>query len=304
MIKNKRIFGFIVVLLTLGIFAIGWTMVSYFYGDMIINDNIHDTTKDYDDITQNNGINEDNNLEIINIEGKNFEFTLKEIRVKKGDKVRIDFTSTQGFHDWVVDEFNAKTKQINTGNNSSVEFVADKTGTFEYYCSVGNHRVQGMVGKLIVEETPQTDNMMKNEDKEMDDNTMENENQVKDNYQGMILAGNQAPLIDFNKEDYEKALKSEKLVFLYFYANWCPTCKKEVAEGLNPAFNELSTDQVVGFRVNYKDDETDTYEKELAREFGVAYQHTKIFIKNGERLLKTPSTWNKDKYITEINKVI
>lgn len=85
------------------------------------------------------------------ISGKPFEFSVKEIRVKQGDKVRIDFTSTQGLHDWVVDEFNAKTKQLTAGQSESVTFKADKTGTFEYYCSVGNHRQMGMVGKLIVE---------------------------------------------------------------------------------------------------------------------------------------------------------
>ncbi len=54
-------------------------------------------------------------------------------------------------HDWVVDEFDAKIAQVAAGKTTSVEFVADKTGTFEYYCSVGKHRQNGMVGKLIVE---------------------------------------------------------------------------------------------------------------------------------------------------------
>ena len=89
--------------------------------------------------------------------GMNYKFiseTGKEaptLRVKAGQKVRIDFTSTEGFHDWVVDEFNARTEQVSAGNSTSVEFTPDKPGTYEYYCSVGNHRAQGMVGKLIVE---------------------------------------------------------------------------------------------------------------------------------------------------------
>lgn len=87
----------------------------------------------------------------IEISGKNFEFSKSEIRVKKGDTVKIVFSSTGGLHDWVVDEFNAKTDQVNTGSTAEVEFVADKAGTFEYYCSVGNHRAMGMVGNLIVE---------------------------------------------------------------------------------------------------------------------------------------------------------
>jgi nitrite reductase (NO-forming) len=40
---------------------------------------------------------------------------------------------------------------VNGGETTSVEFVADKTGTFEYYCSVGAHRAMGMTGSLVVE---------------------------------------------------------------------------------------------------------------------------------------------------------
>jgi cytochrome c oxidase subunit II len=94
---------------------------------------------------------DDQNVKVFEVSGKPFEFSVKEIKVKKGDKVRINFTSTQGMHDWVVDEFNAKTKVIQAGQSDSVEFLADKTGTFEYYCSMPTHRQQGMVGKLIVE---------------------------------------------------------------------------------------------------------------------------------------------------------
>lgn len=85
------------------------------------------------------------------VDANNFSFSIKEIKVKKGDTVKILFNNTLGFHDWVLDEFNAKTPQLEAGKSATVEFVADKTGTFEYYCSVGKHRQNGMVGKLIVE---------------------------------------------------------------------------------------------------------------------------------------------------------
>lgn len=88
---------------------------------------------------------------VFNVTGKNFEFSVKEMKVKKGDTVTVNFESTGGFHDWVVDEFKAATKQVNPGTKTSVTFVADKAGTFEYYCSVGKHRASGMVGTLIVE---------------------------------------------------------------------------------------------------------------------------------------------------------
>lgn len=87
----------------------------------------------------------------IEISGTNYAFDVEEIKVKKGDTVNIVFKNNEGFHDWVIDEFDAQTKQITQGQTTEVSFVADTTGTFEYYCSVGNHRAQGMVGTLIVE---------------------------------------------------------------------------------------------------------------------------------------------------------
>lgn len=88
---------------------------------------------------------------IFNITGRNFSFSTSEIRVKKGDQVTINFESTDGFHDWVVQEFGAVTARVNTGGKTSVTFTADKSGTFEYYCSVSAHRAAGMKGQLIVE---------------------------------------------------------------------------------------------------------------------------------------------------------
>lgn len=87
----------------------------------------------------------------IKVEGSPFKFVPAQIRVKKGDTVKVTFVNKEGFHDFVIDEFDAKTAQLQAGGQETIEFVADKVGTFEYYCSVGNHRTQGMVGKLIVE---------------------------------------------------------------------------------------------------------------------------------------------------------
>jgi len=84
--------------------------------------------------------------------GKDFEFSQTEIRVQKGDTVTINFESTDGFHDFVVDGFEAATEQVNPGTPTSVTFVAGEAGEFEFYCSVGKHRELGMVGTLIVEE--------------------------------------------------------------------------------------------------------------------------------------------------------
>src|SRR3989338_639203 len=90
-------------------------------------------------------------VKIFNITGRSFAFSTNEIRVKKGDPVKINFESTGGFHDWSLDGYNVKTQQVNPGTPASVEFTADKAGTFEFFCSVGSHRSMGMTGKFIVE---------------------------------------------------------------------------------------------------------------------------------------------------------
>ncbi len=92
----------------------------------------------------------DSTVKEFTVEGKNFAFSPATIEVNKGDKVKIIFKNTGGMHDWVIDELNVKAKQIKSDEQETIEFTASEAGTFEYYCSVGNHRAMGMVGKLIV----------------------------------------------------------------------------------------------------------------------------------------------------------
>jgi len=122
-------------------------------------------------------------------------------------------------------------------------------------------------------------------------------------YTSQVLAGDVSKVLDFDYTDYLRATGSGKTVVLYFYADWCPICQREVAGSFYPAFESLDDEDLVGFRVNFNDGNTDSYEKELAKEFGVAYQHTKVIVRDGERLLKSPEEWDKDRYLSEINKL-
>lgn len=63
---------------------------------------------------------------------------------------------------------------------------------------------------------------------------------------------------------------------LFFYANWCPTCRPA---DVNIRANEdkLPEDLTV-VRVNYNDTDTDLAEKALAQKYGVTYQHTFVQI--------------------------
>lgn len=84
------------------------------------------------------------------VEGGNYYFTPSQITVNKGDKVKIIFKNSGGHHDFVIDEFKVATDRIDDGQTATVEFTADKSGAFQYYCSVGNHRSMGMQGTLTV----------------------------------------------------------------------------------------------------------------------------------------------------------
>ena len=76
-------------------------------------------------------------------------FDTDTITVKKGDTVQITFTGDNE-HTLAIDEFDVETFIENSP--TTVTFVADKVGTFTFYCGVGFHALLGMQGKLIVEE--------------------------------------------------------------------------------------------------------------------------------------------------------
>ncbi len=85
------------------------------------------------------------------MESKKAVFTLGEMVVEKGDKVRVNVRNTFGKHDFTIDEFNVsvETPQDKT---AAIEFTADKAGEFIYYCAKPNHRAMGQWGILRVTE--------------------------------------------------------------------------------------------------------------------------------------------------------
>jgi plastocyanin len=85
------------------------------------------------------------------VDGSNYQFSPTTLTVNKGDNVKIIFKDDDGMHNLAIEGYNVTTSTIKAGSDSSVSFVADKTGNFTYYCSVGNHREKGMVGTLTVQ---------------------------------------------------------------------------------------------------------------------------------------------------------
>jgi thiol-disulfide isomerase/thioredoxin len=74
---------------------------------------------------------------------------------------------------------------------------------------------------------------------------------------------------------------------LFFFANWCPTCKA-ADESLAQNASKIP-DNIVIIKINYNDSETDDAERELAKKYGITYQHTFVQIdENGNEIMK----WN------------
>ncbi len=129
------------------------------------------------------------------------------------------------------------------------------------------------------------------------------EESTKTGYAGKAISGKSSLYLEFQQADYEKALADGKIIFLDFYANWCPICRAE-APNIESGFNELNQPNVVGFRVNFNDSDTDDNEKALAKKFSIPYQHTKVILKNGQEVFRSQDAWEKDTFLMEIDKVV
>jgi len=91
------------------------------------------------------------NVKEFTVDAASFSFSPSTMEVNLGDTVKITVRNLKGTHDLNLDEFTGATTDIlDTGGEQTITFIADKVGAFEYYCSVGNHRAQGMVGTLTV----------------------------------------------------------------------------------------------------------------------------------------------------------
>ena len=93
----------------------------------------------------------ENNVREINITAKQWAFEPNIIRVNKGDKVILHINSLDVKHGFALPDFKIA-REINPGMELTIEFVADKTGSFDFFCNVACGRGHGsMEGVLIVE---------------------------------------------------------------------------------------------------------------------------------------------------------
>jgi plastocyanin len=90
-------------------------------------------------------------VKIFTVEGGDFFFNITSISVNKGDTVRIILRNVGTWtHNFGVKGYGVRSGTIVPVFSDTLEFIADKSGTFEINCSVGYHRGSGMRAELIV----------------------------------------------------------------------------------------------------------------------------------------------------------
>ena len=92
------------------------------------------------------------NEQVIQITAKRFEYSPKEITVKKGVPVVLEFTSLDRLHGFNCPGLKIRT-DIHPGKVNPLRFVPDKAGTFPFHCDnfCGSGH-EGMKGTIVVTE--------------------------------------------------------------------------------------------------------------------------------------------------------
>ena len=87
----------------------------------------------------------------IKMTAKKYEFNPNTIRVKKGDRVRLVITALDRVHGFKIEALKID-QRLPKGEAVTVDFIADRSGTFPFQCSqVCGLAHKKMKGELIIE---------------------------------------------------------------------------------------------------------------------------------------------------------
>jgi cytochrome c oxidase subunit 2 len=90
--------------------------------------------------------------QVIKVSVKKFEYSVKEITVKKGMPVVIELTSEDRQHGFSLPAFGVR-GDVNPGEVTRLSFTPDKTGSFAYLCDIFcGEGHEDVIGTLIVTE--------------------------------------------------------------------------------------------------------------------------------------------------------
>jgi len=136
--------------------------------------------------------------------------------------------------------------------------------------------VLGIGGYMLSQKPSQSDSVMKDETPVQKEETMMEKTDE---------TGNNSRYIEYSKEILANSTGSRRVLF--FYASWCSTCRPADAN-FRENIDKIP-DDVTLIRVNYSDPETDQDEKDLAKKYGITYQHTFVQIDSTEKEI---TKWN------------
>ena len=131
--------------------------------------------------------------------------------------------------------------------------------------------VVGFGAYSLSQNSSQSDSMMKKSETTIPTDAMMKKN---DGDKMMDDKKSGSGYVEYSKSALDNSSDNRRV--LYFYASWCPTCRPADAN-----FKENTSkipEDVTVIRVNYNDPETDQEEKDLAKKYGITYQHTFVQI--------------------------
>lgn len=89
---------------------------------------------------------------VVEVTAKKYEFSPNRITLKKGVPVILEFTTLDRMHGFSCPQLNLKTT-IEPGKKAQISFVPDKTGEFDFECSVFcGEGHENMTGKIVVKD--------------------------------------------------------------------------------------------------------------------------------------------------------
>jgi plastocyanin len=86
----------------------------------------------------------------VKLDASDFAYSVKKITASADSELVLEVTNVQGVHDFVIDELGVSSGRLPVGKTVRLQIPTDKPGSYQYYCSVGNHRELGMVGTLVI----------------------------------------------------------------------------------------------------------------------------------------------------------
>ena len=150
-------------------------------------------------------------------------------------------------------------------------------------------------GSMVEDSEMMEGDNVKSDDTAMNEGTSSTNGALMPEKEDVMMsdAENTGQYEDYTKSAFDQATGKRRVLF--FYANWCPICRPADSD-IRANVAKLPADVVV-FRVNYNDTDTDSDEKALAKEYGVTYQHTFVQIDSDGNVV---TKWNGGKILSSI----